>query len=47
MKIAVGMAHLKIVNIPEKGVGRGSNQGKSGKITPAYTPGALTFLVTN
>jgi hypothetical protein len=31
MKIAVGTAHLTVVNIPEKGVERGSKQWKSGK----------------
>jgi hypothetical protein len=31
MKIAVGTAHLTGVNVPEKGVERGSNQGKSGE----------------
>jgi hypothetical protein len=46
MKIAVGTAQLT-VNIPEKGVERRSKQGKSGKMTLAYTPAALKFLFTN
>jgi hypothetical protein len=47
MKITVGTAHLTVVNISEKGVERRSNQGKSWKMTLAYTPGALKFFFSN
>jgi hypothetical protein len=38
MKIAVGTAHLTVVNIPEKGVERRSNQGKGGKNNACLHP---------
>jgi hypothetical protein len=45
MKIAVETAHLTVVSIPEKGVERGSNQGKVGNLSLAYTPGAQKIFV--
>ena len=47
MKVAVEKAHFTVVNVPAKGVERRSNQGKVGKLTLAYTRGALKLLFTN
>jgi hypothetical protein len=45
MKIAVGTAHLTVVNIPEKGVERRSNQGKSGKNDACLHPRSSKIFV--
>jgi hypothetical protein len=45
MKIAVGTAHLTVVNIPEKGVERRSNQGKSGKTDACLHPRSSKIFV--
>jgi hypothetical protein len=47
MKIAVGTAHLTVVNIPENGSNEGVIRRKVGKMMLAYTPEALKFLFTN
>jgi hypothetical protein len=45
MKIAVGTAHLTVVNIPEKGVERRSIQGKSGKNDACLHPRSSKIFV--
>jgi hypothetical protein len=45
MKIAVGTAHLTVVNIPEKGVEREINQEKSGKNDACLHPRSSKIFV--
>jgi hypothetical protein len=45
MKITVGTAHLTVVNMPEKGVERRSNQGKSGKNDACLYPRSSKIFV--
>jgi hypothetical protein len=45
MKIAVGTAHLTVVNVPEKGVQRRSNQENSGKNDACLHPQSSKIFV--
>jgi hypothetical protein len=45
MKIAVGTAHLTVVNVPKKGVERRSNLGKSRKNDACLNPRSSKIFV--